>query len=81
VSEKPAPSNRCGREFTDRYVALGGDPVLTFNTDKSNSLTAAVMEGGCQRPRKPNEKCESRLVFIGRELQRDRLGAGFDARA
>ncbi|HEY2533266.1 MAG TPA: GTP-binding protein [Xanthobacteraceae bacterium] len=38
-----------------------------------------LIEGGRQRPWKPNEKRQSRLVFIGRELPRDRLRAGFDA--
>jgi G3E family GTPase len=38
-----------------------------------------LIEGGRQRPWKPNEKRQSRFVFIGRELPRDGLTAGFDA--
>jgi G3E family GTPase len=38
-----------------------------------------LVEGGVQREWRPNEKRESRLVFIGRDLPRDRLAKGFEA--
>jgi G3E family GTPase len=38
-----------------------------------------LIEGGCQRPWQPQEKRESRLVFIGRELPKDLLRQGFEA--
>jgi G3E family GTPase len=37
-----------------------------------------LIEGGSQRAWKPNEKRESRLVFIGRGLPKDVLEAGFE---
>jgi G3E family GTPase len=38
-----------------------------------------IIEGDHQRPWKNNEKHESRLVFIGRELDAERLKKSFDA--
>ena len=38
-----------------------------------------IVEGDYQRAWKPQEKRESRLVFIGRDLDRDALRAGLDA--
>jgi G3E family GTPase len=38
-----------------------------------------IIEGDHQRPWKEGEKHESRLVFIGRELDREKLEASFKA--
>ncbi|MGN6469720.1 MAG: GTP-binding protein, partial [Rhizobiaceae bacterium] len=38
-----------------------------------------IIEGDHQRPWKDGEKRESRLVFIGRELDAERLRKSFDA--
>jgi G3E family GTPase len=38
-----------------------------------------LIEGDRQRPWKPGEPRNSRLVFIGRDLPEDVLKAGFDA--
>jgi G3E family GTPase len=38
-----------------------------------------LVEGAIQRPWRPDEKRESRLVFIGRDLPRDLLVQGFEA--
>jgi G3E family GTPase len=38
-----------------------------------------IIEGDHQRAWKPDEKHESRLVFIGRELDAERLKKSFDA--
>jgi G3E family GTPase len=38
-----------------------------------------IIEGDHQRPWKDGEKRESRLVFIGRELDREKLEASFHA--
>jgi G3E family GTPase len=35
-----------------------------------------LIEGGSQRPWKSDERRDSRVVFIGRDLPRDRLKAG-----
>jgi len=39
----------------------------------------ASRRGGSQRPWKPGEKRDSRLVFIGRGLPKDRLKQGFES--
>jgi G3E family GTPase len=38
-----------------------------------------LIEGGHQRPWKPDETRQTRLVFIGRDLPKDVLREGFDA--
>jgi G3E family GTPase len=38
-----------------------------------------LIEGGSQRQWRPDEKRETRLVFIGRNLHKDTLKLGFDA--
>jgi G3E family GTPase len=38
-----------------------------------------LIEGNRQRPWKTDEKRESRLVFIGRDLPKDELTRGFEA--
>jgi G3E family GTPase len=37
-----------------------------------------IIEGDHQRPWKPDEKRESRLVFIGRNLNEQALRSGFE---
>ena len=38
-----------------------------------------LLEGGSQRPWKPDEKRDSRLVFIGRGLPKERLKQEFES--
>jgi len=52
------------KDDADRYVVQGVHMIL---------------EGDHQRPWKEGEKRESRLVFIGRDLDADRLKRSFEA--
>jgi G3E family GTPase len=54
--------------------------IISFKDDPDRFVFQAVhmlSEGLHQRPWRDDEKRESRLVFIGRNLDRDRLEAGF----
>lgn len=56
--------------------------VIAMNGDESRFVIQGghmLIEGESQRPWRPNEKRESRLVFIGRGLPRDALERGFEA--
>jgi G3E family GTPase len=55
--------------------------VLSMRNDDDRFVVQAVhmlMEGDHQRPWKPGEKRQSRLVFIGRNLPKDLLRDGFE---
>lgn len=54
--------------------------IIAFEDDDERFVVQAVhmlLEGTHQRPWKPDEKRISRLVFIGRDLPRDIIEAGF----
>ncbi len=56
--------------------------ILAFKDDPDRFVIQGVhmiVEGDHQRPWKDGEKHESRLVFIGRELDEDRLRRSFEA--
>jgi G3E family GTPase len=56
--------------------------IIAFRDDPDRYVLQGVhmiIEGDHQRPWKNNEKHESRLVFIGRELDAERLKKSFDA--
>jgi G3E family GTPase len=56
--------------------------VIAMKDDDQRFGVQAVhmlLEGGSQRSWKPNERRNSRLVFIGRGLPRDRLKQGFES--
>ena len=56
--------------------------IIAFKDDPDRYVLQGVhmiIEGDHQRPWKDGEKHESRLVFIGRELDAERLKASFDA--
>ncbi|WP_297322092.1 GTP-binding protein [uncultured Bartonella sp.] len=55
--------------------------IIAFKGDDDRYVVQGVhmiLEGDHQRPWKKDEKHESRLVFIGRNLDADKLKAGFD---
>lgn len=55
--------------------------IIAFKGDDDRYVVQGVhmiLEGDHQRPWKQGEKRESRLVFIGRELEEDKLKAGFE---
>lgn len=56
--------------------------IIAFKDDPDRYIIQGVhmiIEGDHQRPWKDGEKHESRLVFIGRELDAERLKQSFDA--
>jgi G3E family GTPase len=56
--------------------------IMAFTNDNDRYVIQGVhmiIEGDHQRPWKDDEKRESRLVFIGRNLDKDELKAGFEA--
>jgi G3E family GTPase len=56
--------------------------IIAFKDDPDRYVLQGVhmiIEGDHQRPWKDGEKHESRLVFIGRELDAERLKKSFDA--
>ena len=79
----------------DRFVRWIEDVTQRFGTDilRMKGIIAMqdddqrfviqgvhmLIEGDHQRPWKPGETRESRLVFIGRDLPRDMLRQGFEA--
>ena len=56
--------------------------IIAFKGDPERYVVQGVhmiIEGDHQRPWKEDEKRESRLVFIGRELDREKLEKSFNA--
>ena len=56
--------------------------IIAFRDDAERYVVQGVhmiVEGDHQRPWRDNERRESRLVFIGRELDADRLRRSFEA--
>ena len=56
--------------------------IIAFDDDDERYVVQGVhmiIEGDHQRPWKEGEKRESRLVFIGRELDAEKLKAGFES--
>jgi G3E family GTPase len=56
--------------------------IIAMNGDDNRFVIQGVhmlIEGDRQRPWKPTEKRESRLVFIGRGLPREVIRQGFEA--
>jgi G3E family GTPase len=56
--------------------------IIAFDQDEDRYVVQGVhmiIEGNHQRPWKTEEKRESRLVFIGRELDRDKIEQSFKA--
>jgi G3E family GTPase len=56
--------------------------IIAMNDDDERFVIQGVhmlIEGGAQRPWKPDEKRDSRLVFIGRGLPKERLKVEFEA--
>jgi G3E family GTPase len=55
--------------------------ILAFDKDEERYVVQGVhmyLEGNHQRAWKPDEKRTSKLVFIGRHLDRDALRIGFE---
>lgn len=55
--------------------------IIAFKNDEDRYVVQGVhmiLEGDHQRPWKADERHESRLVFIGRKLDADKLKAGFE---
>jgi G3E family GTPase len=68
------------QEFGADILRMKG--ILAMQDDDQRFVVQGVhmlIEGGRQRPWRPQEKRESRLVFIGRDLPKDRLRQGFEA--
>jgi G3E family GTPase len=56
--------------------------ILSFKDDPQRFVLQGVhmiLDGDHQRPWKPDEKRESRLVFIGRELPEEKIRTGFES--
>jgi len=71
------------QEVTQRFGMdiLRMKGIIAMQDDDQRFVIQGVhmlIEGDRQRPWKPNEKRESRLVFIGRDLPRDILKQGFE---
>jgi G3E family GTPase len=68
------------QQFGPDILRLKG--IIQFEDDPDRFVIQGVhmlIEGDHQRPWKPGEPSNSRLVFIGRDLPEDVLKAGFDA--
>ena len=67
---------------TDGPAILRCKGILSFKDDPERFVLQGVhmiLDGDHQRPWKDDEKRDSRLVFIGRELPEEKIRAGFDA--
>jgi G3E family GTPase len=67
---------------TDGSDILRLKGIIAFANDNDRYVVQGVhmiVEGDHQRPWHAGEARESRLVFIGRNLDTDRIKAGFDA--
>jgi G3E family GTPase len=56
--------------------------ILSFKNDPNRFVFQGVhmiLDGDHQRPWKPDEERESRLVFIGRHLPEEKIRTGFAA--
>lgn len=56
--------------------------IIAFDNDDERYVVQGIhmlVEGDYQRPWKPNEKRESRMVFIGRDLDHEKLKRTFEA--
>ena len=68
------------QEFGPHILRLKG--ILAFKDDPERYVIQGVhmiIEGNHQRAWRDGEKHESRLVFIGRELDEAKLRSGFEA--
>jgi G3E family GTPase len=67
------------REIGTDILRMKG--IIAMNDDERFVIQGVhmVIEGGAQRPWKPDEKRDSRLVFIGRGLPKDRLKEEFES--
>jgi G3E family GTPase len=87
TSERPIDPQRFLPWIQDTLQRFGADilrmkGILAFVDDPDRFVVQGVhmlIEGDHQRPWKPEEKRESRLVFIGRELPTDLLKHQFEA--
>jgi G3E family GTPase len=71
---------RTTQQFGPQILRLKG--ILSFKDDPERYVVQGVhmiIEGNHQRPWKDAEPRESRLVFIGRDLDTAALKAGFEA--
>ena len=72
------------QDITQQYGAdvLRMKGILALQDDDQRFVIQGVhmlLDGDRQRPWKPDEKRQSRLVFIGRDLPKDLLRQGFEA--
>lgn len=87
TTEKPIDPDKFFRWIQDIVQRFGPEilrmkGILSLREDDDRFVVQAVhqlMEGDHQRPWKPGEKRQSRLVFIGRDLPHDILKHGFEA--
>lgn len=87
TSERPIDPERFLPWIQDTTQRFGADilrmkGIVAFEGDPDRFVVQGVhmlIEGGHQRPWKPEEKRESRLVFIGRNLPKDLLRHKFEA--
>jgi G3E family GTPase len=87
TSDRPMKPERFVRWIEDVTQRFGVDilrmkGIIAMMDDEQRFVVQGVhmlIEGGPQRPWKPSERRESRLVFIGRDLPRDMLKQGFSA--
>ncbi|HWF00820.1 MAG TPA: GTP-binding protein [Caulobacteraceae bacterium] len=85
--DRPLDANKISRWLSDLLAAKGGDilrakGIVAVKGDERRLVFQAVhmmLEGDFQRPWRPDEKRESRLVFIGRDLDEPALRSGFEA--
>lgn len=83
--EKPLDGEKFVQWMSEVLQAKGTDilrakGILDFRGEDQRYVFQAVhmlSEGDLQRPWKPNEKRESRIVFIGRDLNPEELRQGF----
>jgi G3E family GTPase len=87
TADRPLDPERFNTWIQDVTQELGLDilrmkGIVAMKGDDQRFVFQGVhmlLEGGRQRPWKPGEKRESRLVFIGRDLPKDRLAHEFQA--
>lgn len=87
TSDRPMLPDRFVRWIEDVTQRFGTDilrmkGIIAMQDDDQRFVIQGVhmlIEGDHQRPWKPGETRESRLVFIGRDLPRDMLRQGFEA--
>ncbi|NNG03389.1 MAG: GTP-binding protein [Inquilinus sp.] len=87
VSDRPMDADRVGAWLEELLAAKGQDIlrakgiVAAAGEDRRLVFQAVhmVLDGDWQRPWRPGERRQSRIVFIGRDLDAAALRAGFDA--